>query len=96
MGLSPVAIAAKEDFHAAANPIVAAGISLTRNVRRSIISPPENKGQKSVHTMACLERGVKPHAGPDGRSNLLRTANQSDKTPSPPTPLPQGGEGRVE
>jgi hypothetical protein len=41
MGLSPVGIPAKEDFQAAANPIVAAGISLTKNVRRSIISPPE-------------------------------------------------------
>jgi hypothetical protein len=39
MGLSPVEVAAKEDLQAAASPIVAAGISLTKNVRRSIISP---------------------------------------------------------
>jgi hypothetical protein len=41
MDLSPVEVAAIEDFQAAANPIVAAGISLTKNVRRFIISPPE-------------------------------------------------------
>jgi hypothetical protein len=41
MSLSPVEIAAKGDFQAAANPIVAAGISLTKNVRRSVISPSE-------------------------------------------------------
>jgi len=42
MGFSPVGIAAKEDFQAAANPIVAVGRSLTKKVRRSIISPPES------------------------------------------------------
>jgi hypothetical protein len=46
MGLSPFEIAAKEDFQAAANPIVAAGISLTKNVRRSIVSPSET--QRSI------------------------------------------------
>lgn len=69
MGLSPFEIAAKEDFQAAANPIVAAGISLTRNVLRSIISPPDIQRCKGRAYDGALPGKCQAPHGKAGSSN---------------------------
>lgn len=83
MVLSPLEEFANEAFHAAAKPIVAAGISLTRNVLRSINVSPESSAPK-VSAYDGLIQGT--CQGPPRRAlnSSNRHCDQTEKLPSSP------------